>query len=386
MINFLRSWFARWRVVWLELLPARGGGRRSASVATGAVPYKRAGRSKKKARAFRAAIDGVLSKFAAMKTRKAIRALMRLPPVDIGLSESFMTEFEKYLGDMPRCPAPEAWDLLGAANNAINVCLMGKVFDDDGDEDRDDDGSMYDADRIVGVDRGTSGWYVGHFRTVSLRTLRGRSLRRQGPINLNHRQMRKGYVPSARDPLTAAHVIAADYVFKSDERDGEYTAQRVAISSGNNRWKMIEHDGRLVGHLEEARLARIAHAIDWGNRFLWEVTIKVGPIAARYHCTARNVLELLWMRNKDAGRRRRKAMIHLVRPHERRLPSGKTTTVRPHLRGALECTWRDWQITIKPSDHDYQVLERRMLPGQDMMEFIEANCDLLASPADVVAA
>lgn len=369
---FLRSWFRRWLMMWADVLPARAA-RPPATVATGSVPYKPAGRSKKKARAFRAGVDDVLSKFSEMQTRRAIRVLRRLPPVEIGLSEAFLTRFERYLGDMPRCPNPDNVDVTANAGN-IKVCLMGRIFEDR--PEYDDDGSMVDADRVFNWrEGGTAGWWVSHFRSVSLRTLRGRALRPQRTLNLTHRQMRKGYVPPARDPLYTTKVIAADYVFSDDDRSGEFTAQTFAIHGGGNEWKMLDRDGRLVGSVDEERLTRTAYALDWGDRFLWRVTIKSGPMAARYHCYARNVLELLWMRNKDAGRRRRKAMIHLVRPHTRRLPGGKSTTVRPHLRGALECEWGDWHITIAPSDHDYEVLARRMLPGQDMLEFIEANCD-----------
>ena len=73
-------------------------------------------------------------------------------------------------------------------------------------------------------------------------------------------------------------------------------------------------------------------------------------------------------------------MIHLVRPHERRLATGKTTTVRPHLRGSTTCDWKGWTATITPSEHDLTILADRMLPGQSMLEFIEANCDLLIAP------
>ena len=376
MMKFIASWLRRWRVLWVDVLPGRRG-RRTASVAAGAVPYKRAGRSKKKARAFRVAMDDVLTRFTEIKTRKSVRLLRSFPPVDVGLSESFRDRAAEFLGDLPRCPNPEHYDLVGPGKR-IDVCVMGHVREDD-DEREEAEGSPFDSDRVIRPRLPACGWWVGHFKTASLRTLRGRALRPLGGVNLTHKQMRRGYVPAARDPMMAlAGVIKADYVFAPDEHPGEgFAAHRVVICAGGNDWKMIEPDGRIMGDVDEQRLAMYAYALDWGNRFLWTVTITSGPMSSRYHCSARNVLELLWMRDRCAGRRRRRAMIHLVRPHKRRLPSGKTTTVRPHLRGALECDWDAWRIKIEPSANDYDVLARRMLPGQSMLEFIEANCDEL---------
>ena len=139
---------------------------------------------------------------------------------------------------------------------------------------------------------------------------------------------------------------------------------------------MLTRDGFLLKDVDLEQLTRVAQALEWGNRFLWSVVIRRGSLPPlRIHVTARNVLEFLWMR--DSEERRRKAMIHLVRPHERRLPSGKTTTVRPHLRGSTSCDWKGWQVSITPSEHDESVLAEKMLPGQNMMDFIEANCGLL---------
>jgi hypothetical protein len=315
-------------------------------------------------------VDDTLAAFGELRNRKAIHALMQMPSIDIGLSATFRAQaLEEYLGEMPRCPNPEIFDLARAN---VNVCVMGRVW---ADEDKEGTDGLLDPGLAAAE---TCGWYVGHFRSVSLRTLRGVSIRR--PVNLTPWQMRKGYVPPARDPLMGVKALTINYVGTEVGRlDRGFAFQRFAVTADARHWKMLEPDGHLSGDLKEEQLAKYAYAFEWGNKFLWLVTIRRGFLSVQYHCSARNVLELLWMRSRE-GRHRRAPLIHLVRPHTRQLASGKTTTVRPHLRGSTSCTWNQWEIDIQPSAHDLDVLARRMLPGQDMLEFIEANCGLLYEP------
>jgi hypothetical protein len=321
-------------------------------------------RSKKKAKSFRRGINEVFDTLQLVGSRKAARVLASLPPIDAGLSDHFRDHCEDALGDIPRCPNWDYWDLSGTK---IDVCMLGRVFDDDGEE-----GWQGDTDLAV---PGTIGWWVGRFRSASMRTLRGRALKQPHP-NLSRSQARKGYVPPARDPLYTANVVIADHVARVDAEGKAHAFSTLLVSPNGQDWKMLTPNGMLLKDVELERLTRAVHGMEWGNRFLWSVVIRRGSLPPlRIHVTARNVLEFLWMR--DSEERRRKAMIHLVRPHQRRLPSGKTTTVRPHLRGSTSCDWKGWQVSITPSEHDESVLAEKMLPGQDMMDFIETNCGLL---------
>ena len=78
-----------------------------------------------------------------------------------------------------------------------------------------------------------------------------------------------------------------------------------------------------------------------------------------------------------------RAMTGLFRVHRQVEPVRQLAVGQLHHNGegALAVERRshryNWRITIRPSENDYEVLARRMLPGQNMVEFIEANCDEL---------
>ncbi len=333
---------------------------------TKSIRHVPARRSRKKAKRFRRALQEVFGEFDRVSDRRAARRLLKMPPIDGTASPKFLGICEEGLGGLPRCPNDEFYDLT---TSRVNVCLLGNVTPE---------GEDMDGDPLAVP--GTVGWYVAHFQSASMRTLRGRALRQPSP-RLSFRQKRRGYIPPARDPLYTSKVLVSEFVakYRGNERASAFST--LVVSRNGRDWQMLTVDGYLVRDVDLERLANTMQSLEWGNRFYWSMVIKRPPSPGiQIFLTARNVLEFLWMRDVEIGKKRRRAMVHLVRPHERKLASGKTTTVRPHLRGSMVCDWKGLSCSITPSEHDIGVLRKRMLPGQDLLEFIEANCDRLGAP------
>lgn len=161
------------------------------------------------------------------------------------------------------------------------------------------------------------------------------------------------------------------------ERNGDFVAAVDYAGWDGKRWRScrrIRYDESFMDNVKDAGMAPIRLALDAGDddvgiraaigqsvaltmRYEWGAQFSVkGSPKVIVPTTPDGIFELFDDRDKPEDRDRRAALRHWVRQHIRRSKPESFSKVSAHLRGALSFTWRGYDVTVRPSQFDLEVL------------------------------
>jgi hypothetical protein len=115
----------------------------------------------------------------------------------------------------------------------------------------------------------------------------------------------------------------------------------------------------------EIVLLWIAHGLQFNRDYYWHVHLKWpgADVGVYFPTTAVGCRELFKLRDYEPGKSRRKALLHWVSEHSRRLRQDTDEEtlawVRKHLRGSRSFAWQDLRGVISPSGYDLRRLALR---------------------------
>lgn len=113
---------------------------------------------------------------------------------------------------------------------------------------------------------------------------------------------------------------------------------------------------------EVVGLLSLACGVQFTRDYSWRVHLKYADaeIGVMIPTTPEGIRALFRLRDHEAGESRRKALIHWVSGHSRRINKDTDEEhlvwVRDHLRGAMSFCWQDMCGVIHPSGHDLRRL------------------------------
>jgi hypothetical protein len=101
------------------------------------------------------------------------------------------------------------------------------------------------------------------------------------------------------------------------------------------------------------RMALAPMAMQFQYRYHASMKVSVGEFGSiRIPMSLGQLREVLADRDKPSDGSRRKALLHIVKGHQRQISDGEAVSIREHLRGKIECPWRGHRITLEPSRYD----------------------------------
>lgn len=111
-------------------------------------------------------------------------------------------------------------------------------------------------------------------------------------------------------------------------------------------------------HPGELGALQVALGVQFGRDYLWYAHLKQPGAEAgvMIPTTPAGARSLFRLRDYEAGASRRKALVHWVSEHSRRVRKDTAeetkTWVREHVRGAVKFGWQDMEGTIYPAPYD----------------------------------
>jgi hypothetical protein len=179
---------------------------------------------------------------------------------------------------------------------------------------------------------------------------------------------------SVRRPLLpveafARHIVAEQRLFLNRATGIGHTSIRYYGINRRDRegWIDLQRGIPLIeAHPGEASALWVALGIQFNRDYLWHAYLKLpgaeaGVITPVTPSGARSLFKL---RDYEAGSSRRKALVHWVSEHSRRIRKDTEEEtrvwVREHVRGAVKFRWQDMEGAIYPAAHDLRRLEARL--------------------------
>lgn len=161
-----------------------------------------------------------------------------------------------------------------------------------------------------------------------------------------------------------ARVMIAEEVLHIDRASGIGRTSINGIWGTNGgdvgSWMDLQRGCRAVDSPRAAHITglQIGLGIQFGRDYLWHAYLKWpgSEIGVMFPTTPHGARELFKLRDYEAGESRRRALIHWVSGHTRRIRKDtieeSRVWVREHVRGRVAFDWQDMQGAIYPAPYD----------------------------------
>lgn len=170
-------------------------------------------------------------------------------------------------------------------------------------------------------------------------------------------------------PLSALtrHIVAVQRLMVYRAEHTGYTSVVYYGTNGGGRDTWVDlGTGQRLHEVQpgEWKALQIALGVQFNRDYLWYVHLKRPDAEAgvMIPTTPAGARELFAFRNHEPGEARRRALIHWVAEHSRRIRKDTTaetrTWVKEHLRGAVDFRWQDMEGTIHPAPADLRKVQQ----------------------------
>ncbi|BCM70878.1 hypothetical protein EASAB2608_06212 [Streptomyces sp. EAS-AB2608] len=163
------------------------------------------------------------------------------------------------------------------------------------------------------------------------------------------------------------HVVASQRLFLDrQEGVGRTSVAYFGTNGGTPESWMDLASGRPLheAHPDEWASLRIALGVQFGRDYLWYAHLKSpgGDAGVMIPTTPEGARALFRLRDCEPGASRRKALIHWVSEHSRRIRKDTTEETRvwvhQHMRGTAKFKWQDMEGAIYPAPYDLRRIEQ----------------------------
>jgi len=177
---------------------------------------------------------------------------------------------------------------------------------------------------------------------------------------------------SVRRPLLpvrtmARHLVASQRLF-INRKTGEGRTSVVYFGTNggdHNNWIHLQRGQHLLDIAPHELVGlRFALGMQFGSDYHWRAHLKWSDAEAgvMIPTTPEGARALFRLRDYEPGASRRKALIHWVSEHSRRLrkdtPEETRVWVREHMRGITKFKWQDMEGAIYPAPYDLRRIDR----------------------------
>lgn len=183
---------------------------------------------------------------------------------------------------------------------------------------------------------------------------------------------------SVRRPLLPVrtitrHVVASQRLFINRKTgEGRTSVLYLGTNGGDfNSWVHLQRGQRLLDvSPHELGGVRFALGMQFGSDYHWRAHLKWPGAEAgvMIPTTPEGARALFRLRDYEPGASRRKALIHWVGEHSRRIRKDTAEEtriwVREHTRGVTKFKWQDMEGAIYPAAHDLRRLEQMKETGR----------------------
>lgn len=163
------------------------------------------------------------------------------------------------------------------------------------------------------------------------------------------------------------HIVASQRLFLNRTTGVGRTSVAYFGTNGGGveSWVDLATGGPLPEtHPGEWGALRMALGVQFGRDYLWYAHLKSpgGDAGVMIPTTPEGARSLFRLRDCEPGASRRKALVHWVSEHSRRIRKDTAEEtrvwVREHMRGAVKFKWQDMEGAIYPAPHDLRRIEQ----------------------------
>lgn len=163
------------------------------------------------------------------------------------------------------------------------------------------------------------------------------------------------------------HVVAEQRLFLSRKTGEGHTAVRYFGTNGGGweSWVDLQRGQPLVEAApQDLGALRIVLGLQFGRDYLWYAHLKWAGAEAgvMIPTTPEGARSLFKLRDCEPGASRRKALVHWVSEHQRRIRKDTEEEtrvwVREHKRGTAKFKWQDMEGAIYPAPYDLRRIEQ----------------------------
>ncbi|MET8609735.1 hypothetical protein [Streptomyces misionensis] len=169
-------------------------------------------------------------------------------------------------------------------------------------------------------------------------------------------------------PTLTRHIVASQRLMLDRKGQVGYTSVVYYGTNGGGRDSWVDlGSGRHLAdaHPGEWKALQLALGVQFNRDYLWYVHLKRpnNEAGVMIPTTPAGARALFRLRDFEPGETRRRALIHWVTEHSRRIRRDTTEETRAwvtdHLRGAVAFTWEDMVGTILPAPADLRRIQQR---------------------------